>query len=207
MKKNILGLIVIFSINSLDVNAKTIEVKKQKASMLVDKTSLNISNVSLPKIIEDSVVVKKASKDFIKLKSLEVSGEYAYSLRELNLSPNTKNKSTIPLSLNEIQAESSRKSNADSNYLLKNDLRVVLVGPYKKVLISNGAFIIRFNKNVDKNKFLQDYDIEKRTDFPDFTSYKAKTFYKINELLDDIFQDERVDTVELDLIDPTIRPN
>ena len=152
MKKNILGLIIIFSVNSLDVNAQAIEVKKQKASILVDKTSLNISNVLLPQIIEDSVVVKKASKDFIKLKSLEVSGEYAYSLRELNLSPNTKNKNTI--SLNGIQGEGSKESDADSNYLLKNDLRVVLVGPYKKVFISNGSFIIRFNKNIDKNKFL-----------------------------------------------------
>jgi len=106
MKKNILGLIIIFSVNSLDVNAQAIEVKKQKASILVDKTSLNISNVLLPQIVENSVVVKKASKDFIKLKSLEVSGEYAYSLRELNLSPNTKNKNTI--SLNGIQGEEAR---------------------------------------------------------------------------------------------------
>ena len=205
MKKNILGLIIIFSVNSLDVNAQAIEVKKQKASILVDKTSLNISNVLLPQIIEDSVVVKKASKDFIKLKSLEVSGEYAYSLRELNLSPNTKNKNTI--SLNGIQGDGSKESDADSNYLLKNDLRVVLVGPYKKVFISNGSFIIRFNKNIDKNKFLEDYNIEKSTDFPNFTSYKAKTFYRINDLLDDISKDERVDIVELDLIDPSIRPN
>ena len=45
------------------------------------------------------------------------------------------------------------------------------------------------------------------TDFPNFTSYKAKTFYRINDLLDDISKDERVDIVELDLIDPSIRPN
>ena len=99
MKKNILGLIIIFSVNSLDVNAQAIEVKKQKASILVDKTSLNISNVLLPQIIEDSVVVKKASKDFIKLKSLEVSGEYAYSLRELNLSPKIKITEDTPTTL------------------------------------------------------------------------------------------------------------
>jgi hypothetical protein len=205
MKKNILSLIMIFSISSLEVNAELIEVKKQKAFILDDKTSLNINNIVLPQIIEDSVVIKEASKDFIKLKSLKVSGEYAYSLMKLNLLPNSKNKNA--LSLYGPQEVGIQEPNLNSSYLLKDDLRIVLDGPYKKILISNGSFIIRFKKNTNKNKFLQDYNIEKSIEFPDFTSYKAKTFNGINDLLDNISKDKRVDTIELDLIDPSIRPN
>ena len=55
MKKNILGLIIIFSVNSLDVNAQAIEVKKQKASIFaLDLFKLMFSSRTLKTYLFES---------------------------------------------------------------------------------------------------------------------------------------------------------
>tara|TARA_B110000879_G_scaffold187245_1_gene249024 strand:- start:54 stop:668 length:615 start_codon:yes stop_codon:yes gene_type:complete len=204
MNKNILALLLFFSLFAFDMNAQFIEIKKEKA-VLVHKTE--ITQRIMPSIIEDSIVIKDANNNIRNLSTVTTSGEYSYSFKPLTvtlINSTQKNSSEGDIDSEEVLFSSSSINSKGDN---KENLRIALIGTSKKVMLTDGSFFVKFKDNKDQNKFSQDYELEVNQELPDFTFYKLKNFNGMNKLINKINQDPRIGYIELNLIDPNITTN
>jgi hypothetical protein len=204
MNKNILALLLFFSLFAFDMNAQFIEIKKEKA-VLVHKTE--ITQRIMPSIIEDSIVIKDANNNIRNLSTVTTSGEYSYSFKPLTvtlINSTQKNSSEGNIDSEEVLFSSSSINLKGDN---KENLRIALIGTSKKVMLTDGSFFVKFKDNKDQNKFSQDYELEVNQELPDFTFYKLKNFNGMNKLINKINQDPRIGYIELNLIDPNITTN
>lgn len=196
MYRKIFSLMLIFGLFSFEIKSDLLKAKKEKA-VAVNKIYSPRKNV--PNIYENSVVFKKAPQQVINENQFNSRGDYAYSLKPIKLENKS---SSIP---NDLLKSNQANSIDRLNSFIEDDLRVVIVGPGQKVMMSNGSFIVRFNDKKDKNIFRNDYNLILTQEFPDFVIFKANSFLGINNLLDQINNDLRINYLELNLLDPNIQ--
>lgn len=196
MYRKIFSLMLIFGLFSFEIKSDLLKAKKEKA-VAVNKIYSPRKNV--PNIYENSVVFKKAPQQVINENQFNSRGDYAYSLKPIKLENKS---SSIP---NDLLKSNQANSIDRLNSFIEDDLRVVIMGPGKKVMMSNGSFIVRFNDKKDKNIFRNDYNLILTQEFPDFVIFKANSFLGINNLLDQINNDLRINYLELNLLDPNIQ--
>jgi len=187
---------LIFGLFSFEIKSDLLKAKKEKA-VAVNKIYSPRKNV--PNIYENSVVFKKAPQQVINENQFNSRGDYAYSLKPIKLENKS---SSIP---NDLLKPNQANSIDRLNSFIEDDLRVVIMGPGQKVMMSNGSFIVRFNDKKDKNIFRNDYNLILTQEFPDFVIFKANSFLGINNLLDQINNDLRINYLELNLLDPNIQ--
>ena len=77
--------------------------------------------------------------------------------------------------------------------------------PGKKNMLSDGGFIVEFKNISDAEQFNLDYNLEPRYEMPTAISYKSNNFETLQAFINTLEDDERVESVELDLIDPYIQ--
>jgi len=196
MYRKIFSLMLIFGLFSFEIKSDLLKAKKEKA-VAVNKIYSPRKNV--PNIYESSVVFKKAPQQVINENQFNSRGDYAYSLKPIKLESKS---SSIP---NDLLKSNQANSIDRLNSFIEDDLRVVIMGPGQKVMMSNGSFIVRFNDKKDKNIFRNDYNLILTQEFPDFVIFKANSFLGINNLLDQINNDLRINYLELNLLDPNIQ--
>lgn len=196
MYRKIFSLMLIFGLFSFEIKSDLLKAKKEKA-VTVNKIYSPRKNV--PNIYENSVVFKKAPQQVINENQFNSRGDYAYSLKPIKLENKS---SSIP---NDLLKSNQANSIDRLNSFIEDDLRVVIMGPGQKVMMSNGSFIVRFNDKKDKNIFRNDYNLILTQEFPDFVIFKANSFLGINNLLDQINNDLRINYLELNLLDPNIQ--
>ena len=202
MKKNILPLIIVFNLYICEANAQFIEIKKEKA-VLENKVIITKDPKILPFIVENSIAIESSLRNEIFGSSLIKKGKFAYVLDAPMLLSNINNKQdTIELSDND-NTLNLLSFEFDTNKKLK----VALIGKSKKIMITNGSFIVEFKDINDQNKFSEDYDLIVIQKSPKYITFKSKTFSGINDLIKTINQDTRVNSIELNLIDPDLKTN
>lgn len=76
--------------------------------------------------------------------------------------------------------------------------------PGKSNLITDGSFVVYFKDPSDKQQFNSDYQLQPKYEMPNANTYKTNNFKTLPALMDILKNDERVQLVELDLIDPYI---
>ena len=76
--------------------------------------------------------------------------------------------------------------------------------PGKSNLITDGSFVVYFKDPSDKQQFNSDYKLLPKYEMPNANTYKTIDFKALSTLIDILKNDERVQFVELDLIDPYI---
>lgn len=76
--------------------------------------------------------------------------------------------------------------------------------PGKNNLITDGSFVVYFKDPSDKQQFNSDYQLQPKYEMPNVNTYKTNNFKTLPALMNILKNDERVQLVELDLIDPYI---
>jgi len=76
--------------------------------------------------------------------------------------------------------------------------------PGKKNMLSDGSFIVEFKNISDAEQFNLDYNLVPKYQMSNTNIYKTNNFKTLPALMDLLKNDERVQLVELDLIDPYI---
>ena len=196
MYKKIFSLIIIFGLFSFEIKSDLLKAKKEKAVAI---NKIYSPRKSIPDIYENSVVFKKVPQQVIDESQFNSRGDYAYSLKPIKLGNKS---SSIP---NDLFKSNQTNSIDRLNSFIEDDLRVVIMGPGQKIMMSNGSFIVRFIDKQDKNIFRDDYNLIITQEFPDFVIFKANSFLGINNLLNQINNDLRINYLELNLLDPNIQ--
>tara|TARA_B110000879_G_C10989211_1_gene438564 strand:+ start:251 stop:883 length:633 start_codon:yes stop_codon:yes gene_type:complete len=202
---NIFPLLIILTLlYPGDVNGQVFKVKKEKAVVL-DKVIT--SQRDIPMVVETSMVFENAEKAVRDLDAVMTSGKYSYSMDKLTLDPLSSSRKNFSSKDSGLDIISANGRSVELNLIVKENLRVAIVGNSKRIMLTDGSFALRFVDNKDRNKFAQDYDLELVQEFPDFNSYKLKDFSQINDLMKTIGQDPRISLFELSLIDPNRTTN
>ena len=185
------------------MNSQFIEIKKEKVFPV---EQIAKSQKEIPLILENSVIIKSAKQSIKNLEAITTRGKFSYSLEPLTAKLIAPQNALSNLG-NELQDNLTNNSLLELGPIDKENLKVVIVGSSKRVMITDGSFVVSFVNKNDQNEFSKDYDLEKLQEFPDFISFKPKDFSEINDLLKRINQDSRISFLELNLIDPDIRTN
>jgi hypothetical protein len=74
--------------------------------------------------------------------------------------------------------------------------------------VSDGSMLIEYVEGTDTEAIARDYGLELIRDFPSVraASFQAASFSELSELMETLMNDERINFVSLDLIDPSIGP-
>ena len=97
----------------------------------------------------------------------------------------------------------NNKTQSINNASYETGFRLVEVTG-KNNLITDGSFVVYFKDPSDKQKFNSDYQLQPKYEMPNANTYKTNNFKTLPALMDILKNDERVQLVELDLIDPYI---
>ena len=163
------------------------QIKNEFASQLPSSDQEYSRNVS-PEIILDSVVIDNRNKNITSLSGVKSIGHFLYEVKP-----------------NQLANFINKQARSDSNIISKKESNFRLVSlPGKDFLISDGSFVVFFKDPSDKQQFNTDYQLQPKYEMPDANSYKTDDFKSLPALLDILKSDERVQLVELDLIDPYI---
>jgi len=140
-----------------------------------------------PLILMDSVVIADRQDIYAGISGSAKLGIFRYEL--------------APGSLASELAQAQAQSAGSSNDM---ELRLVAV-PGNSYFVSDGSFTVTFRHSADVQQFTSDYDLNPRFESPKAISYFSRGFVGLDELISNIRADERVLTLELDLINPHIR--
>jgi hypothetical protein len=138
------------------------------------------------KILQDSVVITNSNPLFKDISGVPKVGNFIFekSPNKLKDILNNKNQSVDIV-----------------NY--ETGFRLVEI-PGKSNLITDGSFVVYFKDPSDKQQFNSDYKLLPKYEMPNANTYKTIDFKALSTLIDILKNDERVQFVELDLIDPYI---
>ena len=115
---------------------------------------------------------------------------------------NSKNPEFISLGLFEYTLNKNPRLEKASNPASKTFKLVEITG--KKYMISDGAFIVKFKNNIDKKQFAIDFGLIAKYEFPESTAFYSKGFKGLEQLIDNIKLDPRVESFQVDIINPHI---
>ena len=97
----------------------------------------------------------------------------------------------------------NNKTQSINNASYETGFRLVEVTG-KNNLITDGSFVVYFKDPSDKQKFNSDYQLQPKYEMPNANTYKTNDFKALPALMDILKNDQRVQLVELDLINPYI---
>tara|TARA_B100000795_G_scaffold679_1_gene480 strand:- start:50 stop:658 length:609 start_codon:yes stop_codon:yes gene_type:complete len=201
--KKITFTLAIISFYTSSIDAQFIEIKKEKA---FPAAKIAKSQKDIPLILENSVIIKSAKQSIKNLDTITTRGDFSYSLEPLTVKLIAPQSALSNLG-NELQENLPNNSLVELGPIDKENLKVTLVGPSKKAMISDGSFLVGFINKDDQINFSTEYKLEEVQKYPDYILYRASSFNGINDLLKRINQDSRISFLELNLIDPDIKIN
>ena len=171
--------LVSLGVSSADLNK--IELNETK-SIAADRNLRNDSkgiDLNDFEIFYDSIVVrnKDGFKVFPKPKALDIN--------------------------NSVNAE-----NVKGFFSLDNNEYVALKGPDTRRLLFNGSIIIKFNETPDLAQYAQEHNIVLVRDLSDIQRgvFRINNMYDLGKIIVELQNDDNIHNIELDLIDPSVRP-
>jgi hypothetical protein len=104
---------------------------------------------------------------------------------------------------NKLKDILKNKTQSTEASIYESGFRLVEI-PGKSNLITDGSFVVFFKNSEDKQQFNLDYNLLPKYEMSNASTYKSDNFKTLQTLLDMLENDERVQLIELDLIDPYI---
>lgn len=138
------------------------------------------------KILQDSVVIVNSNPLFKDISGVPKVGNFIFE--------------KTPIKLKDVLINKNQSIDI-ANY--ETGFRLVEI-PGKSNLITDGSFVVYFKDSSDKQQFNSDYQLQPKYEMPNANTYKTDDFKTLPALMDILKNDERVQLVELDLIDPYI---
>ena len=137
-------------------------------------------------ILEDSIVIRNTNPLFENISGVPGVGNFIFE--------------KIP---NKLKYILNNKTQSTEVSIYESGFRLVEI-PGKSNLITDGSFVVFFKNSEDKQQFNLDYNLLPKYEMSNASTYKSDNFKTLQTLLDMLENDERVQLVELDLIDPYI---
>jgi hypothetical protein len=138
------------------------------------------------KILQDSVVITNSNPILNDIPGVPRVGNFIFE--------------KIP---NKLKYILNNKTQSTEVSIYESGFRLVEI-PGKSNLITDGSFVVFFKNSEDKQQFNLDYNLLPKYEMSNASTYKSDNFKTLQTLLDMLENDERVQLIELDLIDPYI---
>lgn len=113
----------------------------------------------------------------------------------------------INTNFNELNKQKSTKNQLNSIKLL-SDQYIEIIGLDKKRKLFNGALIVKFDNNLDFYDYAKSNDLILIRNLSDINTgvFQAKNILDIEIIINNLQEDENILSINLDTIDPTIKP-
>lgn len=113
----------------------------------------------------------------------------------------------INTNFNELNKQKSSKNKLNSLKLL-SDQYIEIIGLDKKRKLFNGALIVKFDNNLDFYDYAKSNDLILIRNLSDINTgvFQAKNILDIEIIINNLQEDENILSINLDTIDPTIKP-
>lgn len=113
----------------------------------------------------------------------------------------------INTNFNELNKQKSTKNQLNSIKLL-SDQYIEIIGLDKKRKLFNGALIVKFDNNLDLYDYAKSNDLTLIRNLSDINTgvFQVKNILDIEIIINNLQEDENILSINLDTIDPTIRP-
>ena len=113
----------------------------------------------------------------------------------------------INTNFNELNKQKSNKNQLNNIKLLSNQY-IEIIGLDKKRKLFNGALIVKFDNNLDLYDYAKSNDLTLIRNLSDINTgvFQVKNILDIEIIINNLQEDENILSINLDTIDPTIRP-
>ena len=113
----------------------------------------------------------------------------------------------INTNFNELNKQKSKKNQLNNIKLLSNQY-IEIIGLDKKRKLFNGALIVKFDNNLDFYDYAKSNDLTLIKNLSDINTgvFQVKNILDIEIIINKLQEDENILSIDLDIIDPTIRP-
>ena len=113
----------------------------------------------------------------------------------------------INTNFNELNKQKSTKNQLNSIKLL-SDQYIEIIGLDKKRKLFNGALIVKFDNNLDLYDYAKSNDLTLIRNLSDINTgvFQVKNILDIEIIINNLQEDENILSINLDTIDPTIKP-
>ena len=113
----------------------------------------------------------------------------------------------INTNFNELNKQKSTKNQLNSIKLL-SDQYIEIIGLDKKRKLFNGALIVKFDNNLDFYDYAKSNDLTLIKNLSDINTgvFQVKNILDIEIIINKLQEDENILSIDLDTIDPTIKP-
>ena len=113
----------------------------------------------------------------------------------------------INTNFNELNKQKSKKNQLNNIKLLSNQY-IEIIGLDKKRKLFNGALIVKFDNNLDFYDYAKSNDLTLIKNLSDINTgvFQVKNILDIEIIINKLQEDENILSIDLDTIDPTIRP-
>jgi len=113
----------------------------------------------------------------------------------------------INTNFNELNKQKSNKNQLNNIKLLSNQY-IEIIGLDKKRKLFNGALIVKFDNNLDFYDYAKSNDLTLIKNLSDINTgvFQVKNILDIEIIINKLQEDENILSIDLDTIDPTIKP-
>lgn len=113
----------------------------------------------------------------------------------------------INTNLNELNKKASNQNQLQSIKLLSGQY-IEIIGIDKKRKLFNGALIVQFNSNLDFYNFAESNDLILIKNLSDINTgvFQVKNILDVEVIIRNLQENENILSIDLDTIDPTIKP-
>lgn len=162
---------------------------------LVDKIvfkKIEVENTLKPKITKRSLNQKNPLKDI----DIDVSKIIVLSGDKI-----------ISTNFNELNKKASNQNQLNGIKLLPGQY-IEIIGLDKKRKLFNGALIVQFDNNLDFKNFAESNDLTLMKNLSDINTgvFKVKNILDVEIIINQLKEIENILRIDLDTIDPTIKP-
>jgi len=187
------------------------EIKLKSINRFLLFLGLRISIQTYADLVENIVFKKIEKEDVSKPVIFNRSSNQKNPLKGINYDVSkiillSENK-IINTNFNELNKQKSSKNQLNSIKLL-SDQYIEIIGLDKKRKLFNGALIVKFDNNLDLYNYAESNDLILVKNLSDINTgvFQVKNILDIEIIINKLQEDENILSIDLDTIDPTIRP-
>lgn len=187
------------------------EIKLKSINRFLLFLGLLISIQTYADLVENIVFKKIEKEDVSKPVIFNRSFDQKNPLKGINFDVSkiillSENK-IINTNFNELNKQKSKKNQLNNIKLLSNQY-IEIIGLDKKRKLFNGALIVKFDNNLDFYDYAKSNDLTLIKNLSDINTgvFQVKNILDIEIIINKLQEDENILSIDLDTIDPTIRP-
>ena len=161
-----------------------------------------VDNIVFKKIDKENVLQSEISNKSLNPKN-PLKGIYFDVSKIIQLSEDK----IIDTNLNELNKKNFNQSQLNSIKLLSGQY-IEIIGIDKKRKLFNGALIVQFNSNLNFNNFAESNNLILIENLSDINAgvFQIKNILDVEIIISKLQENENILSIDLDTIDPTIKP-